>query len=39
MLRAGEWKATAEETLEKVWTCRRGKAPLLQRGEEEGMTT
>ena len=25
-------------TQEKVWTCRRGKSPLLGRGEEEGQT-
>ena len=35
-LRAGEWKATAEGTWEKVWTHRRDKAPVLGRGEEEG---
>ena len=35
-LRAGEWKAMAEGTQEKVWTHRRGKAQLLGRGEEEG---
>ena len=29
----------AEGTQEKVWTCRRGKAPLLGRGEEEGWAT
>ena len=39
MLRAGEWKATAEATWEKVWTCRRDKVPLLGRGEEEGWVT
>ena len=37
MLRAGERKATAEGTPEKVWTYRRDKAPLLGRGEEEGQ--
>ena len=26
----------AEGTREKVWTHRRGKAPLLGRGEEKG---
>ena len=35
MLRAGEWKAAIEGTREKVWTHRRGKAPLLGRGQEE----
>ena len=39
ILRAGEWSATAEKTQEKVQTCRRGKAPLLGRGEEEGKAT
>ena len=38
-LRAGEWKATAEGTWEKVQTLWRGKAPLLGRGEEEGQAT
>ena len=33
---AGEWNAIAEGTQEKVWTHRRGKVPLLGRGEEEG---
>ena len=37
MLRAGEWKAMAEGTWEKIWTCRRGKVPLVGRGEEEGQ--
>ena len=37
MLRAGEWKAMAEGTREKVQTCRRDKVPLLGRGEEEGQ--
>ena len=37
LLRAGEWKATTEGTREKVWTCRRVKAPLLGSGEEEGQ--
>ena len=32
MLRAGEWKTTAEGTQEKVQTPRRGKAPF---GEDE----
>ena len=36
MLRAGEWKATAEGTQEKVWTHMRHKTPLVGRGEEEG---
>ena len=31
MLWAGEWNATAEGTQEKVWACRRSKAPLLGR--------
>ena len=39
MPRAVEGNATAEGTREKVQTCRRGKAPLLGRGEEEGCTT
>ena len=39
MLRAGDWKTTAEGTQEKVQTHRRGKAPLLGRGEEEGQGT
>ena len=38
-LRAGEWKATAEGTWEKIRTHRRDKAPLLQRGEEKGQAT
>ena len=38
MLRAGEWKATTEGIWEKVWFCRRDKAPVL-RGEEEGWAT
>ena len=29
----------AEGTLEKVWTHRRGKVPLLGRGEEEQQAT
>ena len=33
---AGEWKATTEGTWKKVQTHRRGKVPLLGRGEEEG---
>ena len=28
-----------ERTQEKIQTCRRGKVPLLGRGEEEGWTT
>ena len=39
MPRAVEGNATAEGTREKVQTCRRGKAPLLGRGEEEGGAT
>ena len=35
-LRAGEWKATAEGTQEKVPTHRRDKVQLLGKGEEEG---
>lgn len=27
----GEWKAMTEGTREKVWACRRSKAPLLVR--------
>ena len=33
---AGEWNIIAEGTWEKVLTHRRGKVPLLGRGEEEG---
>ena len=36
--RAKEGNTTAEGTWEKVWTCRRGKAPLLGRGEKEGRS-
>ena len=32
-----EGNAIAQGTWEKVWTHRRGKAPLLGRGEEEGQ--
>ena len=39
MLRAGGWKATSEETWEKSWICRRDKAPVLGRGEEERWAT
>ena len=39
VLRAGEWKATTEGTCEKVWTCRRDKAPVLGRGNEGGGLT
>ena len=39
MLRAGEWKDMAEGTQEKVHTHRRGKSPLLGRGEKEGQAT
>ena len=35
MLRAGEWKATSKGTWEKSWICRRDKAPVLGRVEEE----
>lgn len=38
-LRAGEGKARAEGTKEKVLTHRRDKTPLLARGEEEGRAT
>ena len=31
VLLAGEWKAMAAGTWEKVWACRRIKAPLLGR--------
>jgi len=34
--RAGEWDATPEGTREEVWAHRRGKAPLMGRGEEKG---
>lgn len=34
---AKEGNTTAERTREKVQTSRRGKAPLLGRGEEEGQ--
>ena len=37
MPQAEEGNAMAEGTQEKVQTCRRGKAPLLGRGEEEGQ--
>ena len=33
---AKEGNAMAEGTQKKVWTHRKGKAPLLGRGEEEG---
>ena len=39
MLRAGGWKATSEGTWEKSWNCRRDKASVLGRGEEEGWAT
>ena len=35
-LRAGEWKATSEGNREKSWICRRDKALVLGRGDEEG---
>ena len=35
--RAKEENAMVEGTQEKVQTCRKGKAPLLGRGEEEGQ--
>ena len=38
-LRAGEWKVASEGTWEKSWICRRHKAPVLGRGEEEGWAT
>ena len=38
-LRAGEWKAMAEGTQEKVPTLKRDKALLLGGGEEEGQAT
>ena len=31
VLWAGEWNTMAEGTWEKVWTCRRDKAPFLGR--------
>ena len=34
--RAKEGNTSAEGTQEKVWTCRRGRPPLLGRGVEEG---
>ena len=37
MPRAEKGMPPAEGTLEKVQTCRRGKAPLLGRGEEEEL--
>ena len=36
---AKEGNTTAKGTQEKVRTCRRGKALLLGRGEEEGQAT
>ena len=33
---AEEGNATAEGTWEKVWTCRRDKAPLLRRARVGG---
>ena len=36
---AKEGNNTAEGTQEKVWADRRGKAPLLGRGEEEEQPT
>ena len=39
MLKAGEWRATTKGTWGKNWTCRRDKAPVLGRGEEEGQAT
>ena len=39
MLRAGEWKAITERTWEKSWNCKRHKAPVLWRGEEEWWAT
>ena len=36
---AKEGNTTAEGTQEKVQTCRRGKTPQLDRGEEEGQAT
>ena len=38
-LRAGGWKATSEGIWEKSWICRRDKASVLGRGEEEGWAT
>ena len=38
MLRSGEWKVTTEGTWEKIWTCRRDKVLVLERGEEKGGT-
>ena len=39
MPQAEEGNAMEERTQEKIQTCRRGKVPLLGRGEEEGWTT
>ena len=36
---AKEGNTMEEGSQEKVWTCRRGKAPLLGRGEEKGRAT
>ena len=38
MLRSGEWKVTTEGTWEKIWTCRRDKVLVLERGEEKAVT-
>ena len=34
---ANEGNAMTEGTWEKFWTCRRGRAPLLVMGQEEGL--
>ena len=31
VLLAGEWNTMAEGNWEKVWACKRNKAPLLER--------
>ena len=36
VLWAGEWNTMAEGTWEKVWTCRRGKMPLLGKVRQGG---
>ena len=39
MPQAKKGNTTTEETRERVLTCRRGKVPLLGRGEEDTGTT
>ena len=38
VLQAGEWKAKAEGTWEKVWACRRTRHQCWGGREEEGWT-